>query len=214
MKINNIFWIGMIAVFTGCTDYQEELDALDYRVTYLEELVNQINTELAGIKTITDAVSKGDFITNVTENEEGYIITFKEHGAVQIKHGATGKDGKDAEAPEITVEQDGDGNWYWKLNGKWLTDDIGNRIRSNGTDGKDGKDGKAVAPQVRINSNGNWEISPDGGTTWNDTGTAASGVDGKDGNTLVKSIEVITTLSGNYVHITLTSGATFDIPMN
>lgn len=209
----------------SCTDYQEELDALSYRVTELENLVSQVNSELQTIKKVTDVIADGDFITDLTENNEGYIITFKKHGAIQLKHGATGadgKDGKDAQAPDITVEKGADGNWYWKLNGQWLTDNTGNRIRSNAVDGKDGKDGKdgtdgkdgkAVAPQVRINDKGSWDISTDGGNTWTDTGTPASGKDGKDGNTLVQSIATITIAGSSYVRITLVSGVTFDIPI-
>jgi hypothetical protein len=221
--VNFLFVCLMGLCAASCTDYQEELDALSYRVTELENLVSQVNSELLTIKKVTDVIADGDYITDLTENDEGYIITFKKHGAVQLKHGATGaagKDGKDAQAPDITVEQGPDGNWYWKLNGKWLTDNSGNRIRSNAVDGKDGKDGadgkdgKAVAPQVRINNKGSWEISTDGGNTWTDTGTPASGKDGKDGNTVVETITTVTTSAGDsYMQITLYNGQTFTIPI-
>ena len=194
----------MLVAAMGCSDYQEELDALDYRVTVLEGLVGQVNSELVAIHTVTDVIADGDYITNVTENEEGYILTFNKHGAIQLKHGA---DGQDAKSPDISVEKADDGNWYWKVNDKWLTDADGNRIRSNGVDGK------AVAPQVRISPSGEWEISPDGGTTWNGTGTVAKAQDGADGRTLVASVEVITTISGTFVRFTLTNGVVFDIPM-
>ena len=221
--MKKVLLAGMLAmVGIACSDYQEELDALEYRITVLEELVNVVNNELVTIKTVTDVIADGDYITDVTENDEGFIITFKSHGAIQVKHGAAGRDGQDAQAPSITVEQDPDGNWYWKLDGKWLTDNLGNRLRSNGVDGKDGKDGvdgkdgkdgKAVAPQVRINDTGIWEISTDSGVSWTSTGTPATGNDGADGNTLVTSIVVVTDPSGTYVRITLISGVTFDIPI-
>jgi len=41
----------MGGTFTSCTDYQDEIDALDYRVTVLENLVSRINTELESLQT-------------------------------------------------------------------------------------------------------------------------------------------------------------------
>lgn len=179
----------MAPAFTACTDYQDEIDALDYRVTKLEDLVKQMNFDLESMHTIVDAIEANDYITNVTENSEGYIITFNKVGAIVIKDGKDGrdgKDGKDAQIPDISVKQGEDGLWYWILNGEWITNSNGDKVRANGKDGKDGQDGKdgkdAVSPQVRINEEtGVWEISVDGGITWITTGTPVTGKDGKDG---------------------------------
>ena len=74
------------------------------------------------------------------------------------------------------------------LNGQWLLDDNGNKVRAGALDGSDGTDGKSAAeaniyvPQVRINvSTRNWEISTDGGRSWTDTGFCADGKDGQNG---------------------------------
>lgn len=187
----------MAGMQTSCTDYQDEIDAMDFRVTELEKKVSQINSELEAMQLIVKAMEEGDYIINVTENSQGYIITFKKSGAVFIKHGENGLDGKDAQAPNIGIAQDTDGLWYWTLDGEWLLAD-GNKVRADGKNGKDGKDGKdgengqdgkdgkdgkdAISPQVRINPMTNiWEISVDGGLTWITTGTVATGNDGKDG---------------------------------
>ena len=195
--------IGMLTaapIFNACTDYQDEIDALDYRVTVLENLVSRMNSELESLQTILDAVEDGDYITDVTRNSEGYIITFHNSGAIIIHDGKDGHDGlngKDAQAPEITVQMGPDSVYYWVVNGEPIIGPDGEMVRANGkdgkdgkdgengkdgVDGKDGKDGKAVAPQVRINPETSiWEISFDGGETWQSTGTSCKGNDGKDG---------------------------------
>ena len=96
----------MAGLQTSCTDYQDEIDALDVRVTVLENLVKQLNLDLSSMRTIVEVIENGDYITNVTENAEGYIITFGKHGAIVIKNGIDGKNGKDAEAPNISVAKD------------------------------------------------------------------------------------------------------------
>jgi len=207
-RIQRILLSAIIALvapaFTACTDYQDEIDALDYRVTVLENLVRQLNSDLESMQVIVTAMETGDYITNVTENSQGYIITFNKSGAIVIKDGKdgqNGRDGKDAQTPNISVKQGEGGYWYWTINGEWITDSNGNPVRANGLDGKDGKDGQdgkdgkdgengkngkdgkdAVSPQVRINEDtGIWEISIDGGLTWISTGTSATGKDGKNG---------------------------------
>lgn len=113
----------MAPTFTACTDYQDEIDALDYRITVLESLVKQMNLDLESMQVIVEAMESGDYITNVSENSEGHIITFNNAGAIVIKDGKDGrdgKDGKDAQTPDISVGQGEDGLWYWTLNGVWI----------------------------------------------------------------------------------------------
>lgn len=184
--------------FTACTDYQDEIDALDKRITYLENLVKDWNSQLESMQSVVYAMEHGDYITNVTENSDGYIITFHKAPAIFIMDGIDGidgKDGKDAQAPDISVVQGEDGFWYWTLNGEIISNEDGDPIRANGLDGKDGEDGKdgqdgkdgldgkdAISPKVRINDEtGIWEISVDGGLNWISTGTPATGKDGADG---------------------------------
>lgn len=227
----------MALSLNSCTDYQDELDALDYRVTVLENLVNKMNTDMEAMEIIIDAMAGSDYITNVTQSSEGYIITFNNSGAIVIhdgvdgangRDGVDGRDGRDAQAPNITIEQDTDGNWYWKLNGDWLTDNNGNRVQANGKNGRDGKDGKdgkdgqdgkdgkdgkdGVTPQVRINGDGIWEISTDGGLTWQSTGTPATGKDGEKGADANVIIKVVTHWSEGYVEF-ITSSGSFRVPL-
>jgi len=161
---------------TACTDYQDEADALDRRVTVLENLVDRVNSDISAIEVIAAALEDADYITGVKEQDGGYAINFAKAGPVFIKDGVdglNGKDGLDADVPALDIAKGTDGNYYWVLDGAWLTGDNGEKIRANGkdgadgTDGADGKDGQdAKSPQVRINPDtGEWEISTDGGDT-------------------------------------------------
>ena len=116
--------------------------------------------------------------------------------------------------PNITVELDPtDGNYYWKLNGEWLTDPNGTRIRANGKDGKDGQDGQdGVSPLVRINASGIWEVSYDGGKSWVSTGSPATGKDGKDGQDANTIVRVITHWNEGYVEF-ITNAGSFIVPL-
>ena len=98
-------------------------------------------------------------------------------------------DGKDGSTPVIGVKMDDDGIYYWTLNGEWLTDENGNKIKAVGTDGKDGANGAngengtngkdGITPQLKIEE-GYWFISYDNGATWTQLGKA-TGEDGEDG---------------------------------
>ena len=211
----------MGGITTSCTDYQDEIDALDYRVTVLENLVSRLNTDMKSMQVIVQAMEEGDYITNVRQTENGYIVNFHKAGPVEILDGVDGQDGKDAQAPDISIAQDPtDNQWYWKLNGEWLTAN-GQRIRANGHDGTDGKD--ATSPKVRINpETGIWDISVDGGITWISTGTSATGRDGKDGengkdgkngNQFFRSVTYEVNSDGEFMVIVTNSGQTFRIPI-
>ena len=186
----------------GCTDYQDELDALEYRVSVLENMKDRLNSELVALQVIADAAYGADYITNVTNTGEGYIITFADRGAILIRHGSDGADGadgtngEDAQAPNIGIVMGTDGDYYWTLNGELIYVD-GHPVRANGhdgvdgrngvdgidgRDGVDGRDGRSITPEVRINeTTGQWEITVNGGATWIPTGVGATGRDGRDG---------------------------------
>ena len=172
----------MAGTVTSCTDYQDEINALDYRVTELEKLAKKMNSQLEALQIIADALENADYITNVTPNSEGYIITFKKAGAVLIRNGKDGLDGLDAEVPDISIKEGPDGYFYWTLNGEFVVTPDGSLVRANGKDGKDGQDGVAVAPMIRINETTYyWEVSYDGGITWTTTNIYSKGKDGADG---------------------------------
>ena len=93
---------------------------------------------------------------------------------VDGKDGADGKDGQDGKdgvvgadghSPVIGVKKDSDGYSYWTIDGDWLLDENGDKIKAVGTDGKDGSDGKdSIAPKLKIEE-GFWYVSYDNGQT-------------------------------------------------
>ena len=203
--------------FTSCKydddDIWNSVHGLEDRVAKLEELCKQMNTNISSLQTIVTALQNNDYITGVTPITNdgeiiGYTITFAKSNSITIYNGTDGKDGIDGEdgadavTPIIGVKQDSDGVYYWTLNGDWLTDDEGNKIKAEGTDGKDGADGSGgedgtngkdgITPKLEIRE-GYWWISYDNGTNWTQLGKATGedgkdGTDGKDGSSIFKSV--------------------------
>ena len=155
-----------------------------------------MNTNISSLQKIVDALQDNLSISKVEQISDGYIIHFSDGSTATIKNGKNSED-----APIIGVKKDTDGIYYWTLDGEWLTDEKGNKVKAQGTDGKDGvdgedgndgvdgedgvdgtngKDGKdGITPQLKI-ENGRWMLSMDNGKTWTDIGQA-TGADGKDG---------------------------------
>ena len=199
-----------------------DLNALEARVTELEELCRQMNTNISSLQTIVNALKLNDYITNVSPVRKegkiiGYTISFAHSDTITIyngEDGANGKDGvngKDGYVPQIGVMKDTDGVYYWTIDGEWLLDANGNKIKAvgedgkngadgkdgvngepgsdgengkNGADGEDGKDGKdGITPQLKIEED-YWYVSYDNGSSWIKLGkaTGADGQDGADGS--------------------------------
>ena len=172
-----------VCFFTAChKDIWAELENLDQRVTKLEELCKEMNTNITSLQTIVSVLQSNDFITGVVEIKKdgeivGYTITFGKHDPITIYHGQDGKDGqngadgKDGSTPVIGVAQDTDGVYYWTLNGEWLFDDNGNKLPVSGKDGQNGTNG----------SNGQDGADGKDGQNGEDGKDGADGQDGKDG---------------------------------
>ena len=215
-----------VCFFTAChKDIWAELENLDQRVTKLEELCKEMNTNITSLQTIVSVLQSNDFITGIVEIKKngeviGYTITFGKHDPITIYHGQDGKDGADgkdgqngsANAPVIGVAQDTDGVYYWTLNGEWLLDDNGNKLPVSGKDGQNGANG--TMPQLKIEE-GYWYVSYDNGVTWTQLGKA-TGEDGQNGDKGDKgdtgdSMFQSVTQDENYVYFTLADGTVIKI---
>ena len=147
-------------------EHDEAIRNHENRIKDLEELCKQMNTNISSLQTIVTALQNNDYVTAVvpiTKKGEvvGYTITFAKSDSITIYHGEDGVDGKDGSTPVIGVKQDGDGIYYWTLNGEWLLDANGNKIKAQGTDGKDGVDAEdGTTPQLKI-ENDYWYVSYD-----------------------------------------------------
>ena len=186
-----------------------------------------MNSNIEALRALIEAMEGGNYITKVEPIEEngvvvGYTISFAEGDPITIYHGKDGKDGEDGKdgangtgggaAPQIGIRQDTDGAYYWTLDGEWLFDDNGNKVKAVGEDGKDGKDGEdGITPELKI-ENDYWYISYDNGASWTELGKA-KGEDGQDGqggqggSSLFKSV----TQDDNYVYFTLSDNSVITI---
>ena len=212
----------------------EELAAQAARIAALEAWQAETNTNIEALQTL---LSTTDYITAVTPVvkdgvEVGFTISFLNTPSITIYHGAKGDKGDTGDTPQIGAAQDDDGNWYWTLNGEFLSDTDGNPIRANGTQGEQGPAGDdAPLPQLAtgtklteqgVNTDSqNKDIEPDaiylsvdGGQTW----TRVSGEKGEQGDTGATGpkgdsfFKGIDTTHADYVTFTLADGSIFQVP--
>ena len=221
-KLLSLLMCGLLLF--GCGDkyddsaLRNDLNDLENRVAKLEELCKQMNTNISSLQKIVVALQDNLSISKVEQISDGYIIHFSDGSTATIKNGKNSED-----APIIGVKKDTDGIYYWTLDGEWLTDEKGNKVKAQGTDGKDGVDGEdgtngkdGITPQLKI-ENGRWMLSMDNGKTWTDIGQATGadgtdgedGIDGKDGtNGIFKSV----TEDNDNVYFTLEDDSVITIP--
>lgn len=211
-----LYLLFAVSILWSCnSDYDDSaltgrVDDLENRVAKLEELCKQMNTNISSLQTLVDALQNKDYITSVVPITKdgktiGYTISFTQSAPITIYNGQDGKDGqdgkpgedgKDGSTPVIGVKQDADGIYYWTLNGDWLTDDSGNKIKAEGRDGQDGEDGK---PGQDGNDGQDGKPGEDGENGQD----GKPGEDGKDGITPQLKIE------DGYWYISYNDGASW-----
>lgn len=189
----------------------DSVNGLENRVTKLEELCKQMNTNISSLQEIVTALQKNESIKSVATlpDGSGYLITFSSGKTITIYHGKNGvagedgkdgENGKDAITPVISVKKDADGIYYWTVNNDWLLVD-GKKVKAEGTDGtngepgidgEDGTNGKdGTTPQFKI-TDGYWYISYDNELSWTKLGKATgdSSLNGPDGDNFFKGVSI------------------------
>lgn len=212
------------------TDLWNAVDDLDNRVSNLEKTVGQLTDQTSALQKLIDnklyivsaePTSEGIKLTLMSANGEITTMTVRngadgkdgQNGAdgkdgqngtdgKDGQNGADGKDGKDAVPPAIGVEMDADGNYFWTIDGKPLTDALGNKVPVNGTNGRDGK-----TPTFKI-EDGKWYVSFDNGLSWTGPYGQATGADGD-----AFFSGVFLSENGNTVRFELIDGTTVTIPL-
>lgn len=218
----------VMAIFiSSCNEYDDskiwdKLNDHEGRIAKLEELCKQLNTNIDALQTLVNALEISDYITHVAPVYKdgiiiGYNISFAHSETITIYHGEDGMngedgkdgvDGKDGYTPNIGVMQDTDGIYYWTIDGSWLLDNNGNKIKAIGTDGVDGTNGtdgvngeNSMTPRLKI-ENDYWYISYDNGETWEELGKALERY-----NNLIE-----VTYDTDWVYFTLANDVVITIP--
>ena len=146
-------------------DLWNAVNDLDGRMKAMEQAVKNANTDIETLQKLVGALQQNISITSVIENSDGYTIHFSDGTTATITNGVDGTN-----APALSVIKDGDGFYYWALDGVIIEID-GHKIKAEGADG--------ITPQLRIDPDTKeWEISTDGGHNWNPMGVKAEGSDG------------------------------------
>ena len=171
--------------------------------------------------------------------EIGYSIHFAKSDSIALYHGTKGADGADGYVPAISVKRDTDGIYYWTLDGDWLTDSEGHKIKAEGTDGKDGADGEdgkdgqdgedgkdghngsnghngtdgrdGITPKLKIEE-GTWYVSYDKGRTWEKLGVAIIEEGGESTSCTCTCPITDVDVQDEKVVFTLDSGDEFEVP--
>lgn len=190
---------------TGCyddSDIQNKLRDQQAQIDALKTLCAQQNTNLEALQTIVSALQERDYVTGVApikegENVVGYTIIFSKSGAVTIHNG------KDVYVPAMGVRQDEDSQWYWTVDGQWMTDADGNKVSASAQDGE--SDTAGAIPSLKI-VDGYWYVSYDGGKTWK--GQTLGQATNVKGYSMFEKVEY----DDWYLHITLADGEVLTLP--
>ena len=186
----------LLLPLSSCNDdeleaLKAEQNALANRIAALETWQKQVNDNIASLQNLVYALQERDYITSVTPlaDGSGYIISFLKNGAIIIKNGIDGQNGADGTngyTPVVSVKLGDDGVYYWTIDGEWLYDANGNKVRASAQDGKDGQDGAPGADgkdgeDGKDGVNGTDGKDGQDGTDGKDGQDGTDGKDGKDG---------------------------------
>ena len=111
MKGRLLSSLALCFVLASCSSYddmplQERVGALEARISTLETKCDQMNKDIASLRTIVDALGKDNYITDVKEADGKYTITFSNGKKIEVQGGLSIK------APEIAIEKGSDGLYY------------------------------------------------------------------------------------------------------
>lgn len=184
------------SLWSAITDLQNRMKAV-------EELCKETNTNLDALQELVSAISDNEQIKSIVPIEKdgniiGYTLTFTNGESVTIYNEKNDNDA--GVVPQIGVAQDSDNIYYWTLDGEWLLDAYGNKIKAQGEDG--------LTPKFKIEEE-YWYISYDNGTTWDSVGKVVPGeVIDCNCQGIFQSVD----FDDEYVYFTLADGSVIVVP--
>lgn len=155
-------------MLTSCYDdsaLNEKLEAVQKEVDQIKTDLTQLKSDLAALKAAVDANLS---VSQLNQLPDGYELVFSDGTKAVIKNGTSSV---------VGAKEDEDGVLYWTLNGEWLLDADGNKIKASAEDGE--------TPQVALTLdetdgyyywtvNGEWLLDAEGNKV------RANGIDGKE----------------------------------
>ena len=155
-------------MLTSCYDdsaLNEKLEAVQNEVDQIKTDLTQLKSDLAALKAAVDANLS---VSQLNQLPDGYELVFSDGTKAVIKNGTSSV---------VGAKEDEDGVLYWTLNGEWLLDADGNKIKASAEDGE--------TPQVALTLdetdgyyywtvNGEWLRDAEGNKV------RANGIDGKE----------------------------------
>ena len=156
--MKKLMYAAVLAAAIGCNGYDDlelrgRLDELEDKVEAHEKWLNQLDASIKSLNEANGAFTallNGGLVTDVklvTENgRTGYQFTVTTGSSTSTYTIWNGEKGDQGEAPQIGVEQDADGRYYWTLNGEPMTDENGDKIYASGYKGEQGDQGEPGTP--------------------------------------------------------------------
>jgi len=178
---------------------RQELEETHAKIAALQELVGTANRDLISLDGIVDALDDSHTVSQLIPTDDGYDLHFKDGKVIHIHYGVDGIDGR---VLPLGVRLDEDGFYYWTVDGEWLTDADGNKVRAGAVDGKDG-----IVPQIKV-EDGFWWISADGGENY----TQLASCEDMDGCGVFRDgVEAVP--DSGFVRLTLWDGESLELPL-
>lgn len=195
--LKNIAILALVSLMTvSCyNEIENELAAVERRISNLEQRLNNINTNIISLQTIADRYKSYIYVTSyrpVYEGKDvlGYVINLSDGSSVTLNNGVSKDD------PIVGLQLGEDGLYYWIVTVNGVTDffydEVGQKITAS-----------VASPIMKI-VDGVWKVSFDNGYVWQTFDKAT----GEDGRSYVDSIVT----RGDYINIYLISGQTVKFP--
>ena len=190
----------LAGVFTACSDLsdlEKRVDSLESRVTALEKIIPNINSNIEGLQALMNAGT----INSATEANGVWTITLSNGETIRLTQGSIGV----GNTPVMSVDTDG----YWMVDYGQGAQYILNgeqKILAVGTDG--------LTPQFGVDAEGFWTVSYDGGQTFQkvlgaDSNPVSALPSGEIQDPYFEDVEIV----DGVLTVTLRGGETVTVPV-
>lgn len=145
--------ICFIACKKDIRELRSDLSKQKELIAQLQSAMNTINTDVKSLQAITTAIQNKVSVVSYVPTATGYTLAMSNGTTIDLKNGTNG-----ADAPNIGVKIDADGQYYWTLANEFLLQN-GQKLRVTGNSG--------ITPLLRVDATTNyWMASYNNGSDW------------------------------------------------